>query len=219
MTSTTGLDGSFISKTVYHGLTTEVSDAEDLNASGTHYATPTVTTYDGHRRPASVTETSLKPAASSVTTSFGYLATGELGTLTRVYDRGSSAGGGKGTYVRTMAYDSFGRMVQNIEPNTSTTVGTLVKANAYAYDDAGHLVATADARGCGANFYYDAAGRKLADDYVPCTSDQLAYTAPNLATGDGTEAFYRYDTAEPGQAVDVAPSMWKGRLVGRKRKP
>jgi hypothetical protein len=33
----------------------------------------------------------------------------------------------------------------------------------------------------------------------PCSADQPPYTSPDLSTGDGTEAFYRYDTYEPGQ--------------------
>ena len=58
---------------------------------------------------------------------------------------------------RWMQYDSFGRVVANLEPNTTDATG----ANywRYAYDDAGDLVGTSDARGCGENLSYDQAGR------------------------------------------------------------
>jgi RHS repeat-associated protein len=211
---TTGFDVSLTSKSVYHALSVDRWDAEDLDPNSLHVSTPTTVTRDGHGRVVFTTETSRNPTPSSVTTATDFLPTGEPWRITRTFDKGPSAGGGTSTYVRSMAYDTMGRLVQNVEPNTSTTTGPgLVKAWTYAYDHAGHLVATADARGCGKNLFFDAAGRKLAADYVPCTVDQAAYSAPNLSTGEGTEAFYRYDTPEPGQVADVTAAMWKGRLV------
>ena len=67
---------------------------------------------------------------------------------------------------------------------------------------AGQLVGTSDARGCGENIAHDAVGRILAEDYSPCENSQPTYTAPNLTTGDGTEAFYVYD-ALPSTAVTM----------------
>jgi len=113
-----------------------------------------------------------------------------------------------------MVYDSMGRMVQNYEPNTHVPNHASWQ---YAYDDAGNLVGTADARGCGKNISYDQADRILAEDFIPCTLVQTAwapYTTPSLADGTGTEAYYRYDTPEPGQAttpVQIA-AAW-GRVV------
>ena len=212
---TLGLDQTAVAKVVYHPLSTETYDAEDLFQGGPHENTPGLVVYDGHHRAVHVTEQSIHPTPSSVTTDFVYLPTGELSKLTRTYDKGVNAPGGvgKGIYVRTMVYDTLGRLVQNIEPNTSAVDGArLVKAWTYAFDNGGQMVASADARGCGANYFFDVAGRKIADDYVPCTNDQPVYSAPNLATGEGTEAFYRYDNGEPGQTVDVASTMWRGRL-------
>ncbi len=57
---------------------------------------------------------------------------------------------------------------------------------------AGDLVGTSDARGCGQNFRYDAAGRLLTEDYSPCTSNHALYSPPQ-ATSDGYEVFYQYD--------------------------
>jgi YD repeat-containing protein len=108
-----------------------------------------------------------------------------------------------------------------VEPDTSTGfVGppsppTLqppasgVKAWRYAYDDNGDLVGTSDARGCGENYYYDTGGRLVAEDYSPCLSAQPPYSAPTLAnglpTGDGTEAFYLYDSPDQDSANITCP--------------
>jgi RHS repeat-associated protein len=84
-----------------------------------------------------------------------------------------------------MAYDTLGRLVSNTEPNSGTWT--------YAYNDAGEVVGTSDARGCGMNIYRDTLGRVTAEDYSPCTSSQPPYTAANPATGSGAEAFFVYD--------------------------
>ncbi len=73
----------------------------------------------------------------------------------------------------------------------------------YAYDDLGELVGISDARGCGENFAYDAAGRLAYEDYIPCGGPgQAQYTTPTPSTGDGTEAYYQYEGA--GQALQTA---------------
>src|SRR6185503_17078055 len=125
-----------------------------------------------------------------------YLPTGEV---QRVIQRRS----GSPDVIRWVRYDSLGRMVLNVEPNTSTgfnpdpnTPATALKAIRYAYDDAGDLVGFSDARGCGANYHYDSAGRLVAEDRSPCQGT-VPYTAPDLSTGTGTEAFYRYDVSDP----------------------
>jgi YD repeat-containing protein len=112
--------------------------------------------------------------------------------------------------VRWLRYDSLGRLVMNVEPNTSVGFSpdpsadpSSIKAWRYAYSDAGELVGTSDARGCGVNYFYDTAGRPIAEDRSPCEAHHEPYTAPNLLTGDGTEAFYRYDFADPETASIV----------------
>ncbi len=124
----------------------------------------------------------------------------------------------QGAYTRRLEWDSFGRLVRNNEPNTSHFVSTVQVGWAYAYDDANRLVATTDARGCGKNIYYDALGRVLAEDFSPCSDVSTPYTSPNLVSGDGTEAFYRYDAYETGQSQPSAdyadlPEWAVGRLV------
>jgi len=122
--------------------------------------------------------------------------------------------------VRWMQYDSLGRLVLNAEPNTATdfhadpaaAAGT--KAWRYAYGWDGQLVGTSDARGCGWNLHYDWLRRLVASDFSPCLKAQAPYSAPDLATGNGTEVFHRYDTPEPGQAADFgSPQYLLGRLV------
>jgi RHS repeat-associated protein len=112
------------------------------------------------------------------------------------------------TVTRWMAYDSFGRMVLNAEPNSASnfvpdphTAGAL-HAWRYAWDDAGHLVGTSDARGCGENRYYDQLGRLVAEDYSPCLRAQALYTPFDVSTLTGAEVLNRYDTIEPGQTTD-----------------
>jgi RHS repeat-associated protein len=210
---TTALDGGPGSETVYHLLTELTYDAEDLTYGGSHANTPSVVTYDGHHRKVQTVEQSVHPAPSSVTNRYSYLPTGELSTLTRTYDRGPYVTGApQATYTRELFYDSLGRLVRNVEPNSQYS-SDKSKVWRYAYDDAGDTVATNDARDCGENLYYDAAGRKLAEDFVPCEAWHAEYTAPSLATGAGTEAYYRYDTGEPDQAPDSDAAVWKGKLV------
>src|SRR5207248_2600872 len=135
------------------------------------------------------------PAASldQVETNFSYLATGELNRVEQTHSRQP------GSIVRWVEYDSLGRMVLNAESNTTRgfnadpSLAKAMKAWRYAYNDAGAMVGTSDARGCGANFYYDGLGRFVAEDDSPGLSSQMLYSLPDLNSGDGTEAFVRYD--------------------------
>jgi YD repeat-containing protein len=129
-----------------------------------------------------------------------------------------------------MQYDSHGRMVVNVEPNTTdnyvtfntvdlrTTTGT-TKPWRYAYNALGELLGTSDARGCGQNFHYDQVGRLLAEEYSPCQEHHTDYTAiGNLSTPDtatGAEVYYLYDqqTASAAMPASCNSSYLKGRTV------
>ena len=74
---------------------------------------------------------------------------------------------------------------------------------------AGQLVATSDARGCGVNFQYDAAGRVLTEDHSPCTVDHAVYTTPAQGTCMGYEVCFRYDSADP-DATTVTDDLNRG---------
>ncbi len=156
------------------------------------------------------------------TTTTQFMSTGEPRVITR--QRGSDQ------VVRWLQYDSLGRMVLNVEPNTTknfipapapgvvATIPPTTKAWRYAYDVNGELVGTSDARGCGSNYAYDAGGRVTIEDYSPCLAAQATYSTPNPLTGDGAEVFYHYDSPDPTAPpiIDdctISSSLMRGRLA------
>lgn len=212
---TYGLDGTLTLQSVYHALSVDEWDAADL-MPGPHQGTPATATQDGHGRTVKVTERihngNVIEAHDTITK---YQSTGEPQVITRLNEATGAA------VTRWLVYDTLGRMVLNVEPDTTaafigppapgvdpiTALSSLpptLHAWTYAYDDAGDLVGTSDARGCGENYFYDAAGRISAEDFSPCMQYQPAYTSPNVQTGDGTEAFYYYDTLDPSVPASVA---------------
>ena len=218
-----GLDGETKLRTYYHALSRDVWDAEDL-APGSHQGTYATSATDGHGRLVRSTERiRVSGVIEAREVIREYLPTGELFRITQ-HRAGSP------DTVRWMRYDSLGRLVLNVEPNTSTgfspdlsTDISTIKAWRYAYNDAGDLVGTSDARGCGVNYHFEAAGRLIAEDYSPCEVGQAAYTqVTNLATGAGAEAFYRYDMPDPeagsitdaaGHTFPIDASQLAGRVV------
>jgi RHS repeat-associated protein len=198
--ATYDLDGAQVSRAGYHALSIDSFDARQI-ASGQQ---PSVYTRDGHGHLASVLRLA-KP--DSVEQLFTYDALGEVLSISQVHFGTSDP-----PVTRWMQYDTLGRLVLNAEANTSVgfspnpSSATAMKAWRYAYDDAGRLVGTSDARGCGENFAYDAGGRPVYEDYSPCLKSQALYTAPTVVngvpTGDGTEVFNVYDAPEAGQTTD-----------------
>jgi RHS repeat-associated protein len=168
----------------YFPLALETRDAEQLKSGGSHEKAFQRVEYDGFGRSVKTVQHINNPVPDDITTTVKYNPTGEPATITRMH-RG-------GTYQRTMEFDSLGRLMVNREPNTGNNWH-------YVWDDAGRLVGTSDARGCGENFYYDGLSRLIGEDYSPCLVSQPAYTDPNPATGEGFEAFYRYDEYENDQ--------------------
>jgi RHS repeat-associated protein len=198
----------------FHALSTDLWDAADLNPAGAHYGTYATKAKDGLGRDVSLIERiRLNGAIAANETRTDYLPTGEASRITRT-------GGAAGRIVRWMVHDTLGRMVVNAEPDTTkgfsqASPGTSATVPlVYAYDDAGDLVGTSDARGCGHNRFFDAGGREVAQDYSPCLNTQPAYTAPNLATGDGTEAYTLYDAPEPDASADCPqdPALLAGNV-------
>jgi RHS repeat-associated protein len=185
-----------LSSAKYHALSTDTYDAMQLASN-----TPTTVTRDGHGRVVAVTNRlrASGGAIDAITAAATFSGTGQPTQITRSHTAGSD------TYIRTLAYDTLGRLVENTEPNTSNGTHDW----RYAYDDAGQLVGTSDARGCGENLTYDAAGRLVMEDYSPCTSTQPTYTPGDPTTGANAEAFYVYDGMESGQ---VASPFMAGHL-------
>jgi RHS repeat-associated protein len=214
-----GLDGTTTLRSLHHALSVDVHDAADL-AIGPHANTPATVRSDGHGRAVSTIERiHVGNAIELRETKASYLPTGEAEVITRVRVANADP-----PIVRWMRYDSLGRLVLNVEPDTTTnfnadpsTPASSLKAWRYAYNDNGELVGTSDARGCGANFHYDSGGRLVAEDYSPCTTRQSDYSSPDFQNLTGIEVLYRYDVADPdganinGFAIDG--STLKGRLV------
>jgi RHS repeat-associated protein len=189
-------------QTYYHPMSTEAWDAEDLKVGGPHYGTFASSAVDGHGRTAQKTEwVRVNGALESHSVLTQYSPSGQPEVVTRTTSKTGAA-----PVVRTMTYDSWGRLVLNVDTTATWR---------YAYDDAGEIVGTSDSRGCGKNVFYDTAGRELAEDYSPCLATHLPYTAPNLATGDGTEVYNVYDVQDPDAAnagLSPLPMYW-GRLA------
>ncbi len=205
------LDGTITVANVYHALSTDTWDAADLSP-GPHYGTPPSVTTDGHGRTTIETERIQDGAALEAReTRSTYLPTGEVETVTRV-----RVGKSDPPVVRWMRYDSLGRMVLNVEPDTSLGFTALpasadlatLEAWRYAYDDNGELVGTSDARGCGTNYVYDAAGRLVLEDYSPCQKSHAKYSAI-------PEASYHYDTADIDVGKTALASCSSSLLLGR----
>ena len=197
-------DGATQTAHVKHApLSTTVQDASQLSGGGPFVGLSSRRRVDGFGRMVETT-TPAGDGGDTTTTQLTYRQTGEPLTIER------HGNADPAPYVRTMEWDSFGRLIRNHEPNTSQ--GTAEWR--YVYDDEGRLVGTSDARGCGKNLTYDALGRTIGEDYSPCLSTrpdpqnltmiQPAWSAPDPATGDGYEVFYRYDSYEAGQVAPTA---------------
>lgn len=218
----------------YQALCTNTSDAADLDetcgspATGNHQGTFATSCVDGHRRAVRTTERIRQGnALAQHDVCTRYLPSGEPEAITRV-----NVGATDPPVVRWMRYDSLGRLVLNVDPHTTQNFTVDLNADAsvsanglhawrYAYNDAGDLVGTSDARGCGVNYSYDGAGRLLSEDYSPCEPAHLPYSAPDFSTYHGIEVFYQYDSVPSGLSSTVgippgfdaiSPSL-RGRLA------
>jgi RHS repeat-associated protein len=196
---TFGLDGTVTLQSVYHALSADKWDAADLQP-GPHQGSYASGRQDGHGRAVSATERShVNGKLEAHQTRTRYLATGEPAVIERI-----RVGSADPHVVRWMRYDTAGRMVLNVEPDTTkgfnpnpSTDASTMKAWRYAYNDSGDLVGTSDARGCGVNYHYDRGGRILAEDYSPCRASQALYSPYDPTTGNGAEVLNRYDSADP----------------------
>ena len=215
------LDGTVTLQSVYHALGTDLWDAADLE-NGVHANSFASELKDGHGRTIQTTERFrvngvLEPR--HVRTQ--YLPTGEPELITR-------ARTGSPPVTRWIQYDSHGRMVLNLEPNTTKnypspfttdlhTPDPNIKTWRYAYNALGELLGTSDARGCGQNFHYDHVGRLIAEDYSPCEPHHANYTpigdlsSPSTATG--AEVYTLYDQEDP--SAPLPSGCASGYLNGR----
>ena len=141
-----------------------------------------------------------------------YLPTNEPAVITRV----ASVGRPTGRAMDALRY--AGRMVLNVEPNTTSALTPSRRRSVrdprwrYAYNDFGDLVGTSDARGCGVNFAYDGAGRLRVEDYSPCSADHATYVAPDLNNPSGPVGaevlYFMYSAPQaPYPGVDRPPGF------------
>ncbi|HEX2875965.1 MAG TPA: SpvB/TcaC N-terminal domain-containing protein, partial [Polyangiaceae bacterium] len=202
------VDGTVTLQSRYHALSTDLWDAADLYP-GPHQGSYASTQTDGHGRSIVATErVHVSGALETRSVRTKYLSSGQPQILLRARH------GSSDRVVRWMIYDSLGRMVVNADPHATIGFTETPSSPAgfktwhYLYDDAGQLVGTSDARGCGQNFVYDKAGRLKAEDYSPCEATHGAYVAPDLTTGTGYEVFYEYD--DTPSTIVAPPSDYFG---------
>jgi RHS repeat-associated protein len=213
---TFGLDGSITLSSVHHPLATDLYDAADIEP-GPHQGTFVTTRKDGHGRDAAMVErihagTAIEARETRTT----YLPTGEPEVITR--ERMTT----HEKVIRWMRYDSQGRRVLNVEPNTSAHFDPSPAANAdgidawrYAYNDAGELVGTSDARGCGVDYHHEGAGRLVGEDYSPCLPTHEPYSKADPVARTGFEVLYKYDHVEADHPTDSEYACNDGLLLGR----
>jgi RHS repeat-associated protein len=192
------VDGTVTLQIRYHALKTDLYDAADLYP-GPHQGSYVTVRSDGFGRTIATTErVHVNGVLEMREVRTKYLASGHPQVITRL----NLATGEK--LVRWMAYDSLGRMVMNVDPHATVGFSETPSSAAglmtwhYVYDDAGDLVGTSDARGCGQNFVYDGAGRLRAEDYSPCLKAHADYVPPVLSSGANYEVVYEYDNGTSG---------------------
>jgi len=170
----------------YHGFKTLYWDRSQ---AGNSVAAQLESEVDGFGR---VKQRTNREGATTVHSEFRYQHTHQV---TRVFRW--KADQSAPDYERWLQYDTFGRMVLNVEPNTSPNyqgpfggAAPGLKAWRYVYDNAGHLVGTSDPRGCGKNILYDSLGRTVGEDYAPCEASHEPYSAPAGSVGLEVEHIY-----------------------------
>jgi RHS repeat-associated protein len=245
---TTERDGA-IARVAYRALETITSDSLDLGLHGdssvpTHamvfQGTSTRARMDGHERVYDqVLHQAYDLGASVIGTEYHrlfttYRADGVAMSVTRaetasasVTDRTPVSGR---ALVRTFDYDSLGRRLSSLDPDADARSGSAtVRHWRYLFSRTGDLVAVRDPRGCGQNFYYDWAGRLLAEDYVGCGEAQASgqdgeplpahamslepLTSP---TTQDVDVSYVFDAEPAWDGMTAAPSgtHLRGRLTG-----
>lgn len=206
------LDGTLVEDNRYHAFSVETWDAGDFEPE--HYGTYFLEQVDGYGQVAFTREYFKPPggAMDARVTTYQYLPTGEPEVI-----KTSRLSTGE-TISRYMVYDTQGRLVMNVDPNTTPSYSlaatpNLTTAHAatyagvaawrYSYDFVGNLVSVSDSRGCGANFYYDGLGRRTMEDYFPCEPHHAPYSQPVIPGATMTNGVPS-TTAGPASGAEVA---------------
>jgi RHS repeat-associated protein len=88
--------------------------------------------------------------------------------------------------IRFFWYDTAGRRIGTIDPDSDSQDPSKPYSRRgwrYLFNRVGDLIAVRDARGCGQNFYYDHAGRLVAEDYVECDESEEPGSSPDMQDG------------------------------------
>ena len=244
-------DGS-VSETRYRALSTVAWDPLDGNQPGPNgprddwevfAGTPSIARVDGHgraidqvlhqRQPDGPRDGSGDQYFRLFTT---YRADGAVLSVTRA-ETSSPAATDRApvdghTLTRSFVYDSVGRRLGGTDPDSDARSGPAESRGwRYLFNRVGDLVAMRDPRGCGQNFYYDWAGRLLAEDYVQCDEAQPSGDDPDEAlpqhaigldvvaspTARPVDARYHFDALPAWAGAFPAPpsaANYRGRLTG-----
>jgi RHS repeat-associated protein len=217
--------------TSYRPLSMEVYDPLDLAGSGPFVNTPAITRMDGHGR---VIEQVLQNKRFNGTTwgateyyrlKSTYRPDGAVTEIQRAQVDSALFGAG---YVssrhieRTFSYDTSGRRVAATDPDTdNASAAPGARTWRYLFNEVGDLAAVRDPRGCGQNFYYDRAGRLIAEDYVRCDEAQLQGELPDddiPAGAIGLQALTGARMVDVRHYFDVDPP-WASDVTGTSPAP
>jgi YD repeat-containing protein len=228
--------------TYYGATSTTVCDALDLSSHPTFRQTCTTTRVDGHGRGIDQVLRQRRESEGNRLETYRlgttYRADGValmVGRAETVDDTPFSMGAtpvDNHLLFRTFTYDTLGRRVASTDPDSDSRTAGTTAANRtwrYLFNDVGDLAAVRDPRGCGQNFYYDHAGRLIAEDYVWCSEatppgDLPDTVLPVDAIGMGVvgpteqlvDVRFFFDD-EPDFDLDVTLSTsphWVGRMSG-----
>ncbi len=101
---------------------------------------------------------------------------------------------------RRFTYDTIGRRIGTVDPDSDSQdpnnpLGS--RGWRYLFNTVGDLIAVRDSRGCGQNFYYDHAGRLVAEDYVECAESELPADHPLMDDALDSDSFAEVGVTPP----------------------
>ena len=163
------------------------SSSTDIQTRDNALETPTISRVDGHGRPI---DQVLHQRDSVVSDAYyrlltSYRGDGAVLSVTRMETATSAATDttpvSGHTLTRSFFYDGAGRRIGATDPDSDSLTNSDPASSTwrYLFNEVGDLVAVRDSRGCGQNFYYDRAGRLLAEDYVECSEAQSPGETPD----------------------------------------
>lgn len=203
-------ENSAPTKIIHHALSADVYDALDLDPSSPHHDTPVTERKDGHGRVIDQVQRNkqfdgIAPEYYRLWSDFR--ADNKVVLLTRAQTtdethREAATLFDNRIVQRSFFYDSVGRRVGSFDPDTDNLTAPDNKRSwRYLFNRVGDLVAARDPRGCGQNFYYDYAGRLVAEDYVQCAEAQASTEEPLVSVPP--DAIAMDPLANTAQKADV----------------